>query len=99
MAQIAAAPGLDSLAGLDARMAAIAKLEKLSEEYDAALARRKSNGVLRRAIKAWQRGDLIRAGQLSLAATEEDDQNAKAYHVLAMALQRMGHQHKALGYL
>ncbi|HTT98237.1 MAG TPA: tetratricopeptide repeat protein [Rhizomicrobium sp.] len=96
MAQVAAAPGLDSLTGLDARMAAIAKLEKLSEDIDAAVARKKSNGVLRRAIKAWQRGDLVRSAQLSLEATGEDDTNAKAYHVLAMALQRMGHQHKAL---
>ncbi len=96
MAQLASVPGLDSLAGLDARMAAIAKLEQIGEEIDAALARRKSNGVLRRAIKAWQRGDLVRAAQLSLEATEEDDQNPKAFHVLAMALQRMGHQHKAL---
>jgi tetratricopeptide (TPR) repeat protein len=96
MAQLATAPGLDSLAGLDARMAAIAKLERLSEDLDAAHARRKSNSVLRRAIKAWQRGDLVRAGQLSLDATTEDETNPKAYHVLAMALQRMGHQHKAL---
>ncbi len=96
MAQLAAVQGLDSLAGLDARMAAIAKLEKLSEDIDAAVARRKSNGTLRRAIKAWQHGDLVRSAQLSLAATNRDDQNAKAFHLLAMALQRMGHQHKAL---
>ncbi|HWA04256.1 MAG TPA: tetratricopeptide repeat protein [Rhizomicrobium sp.] len=96
MTQLAAAPGLDRLAGLDARMAAIAKLERLSEEHDAAVARRKSNAALRRAIRAWQKGDVVRAGQLSLDATEEDDTNAKAFHVLAMALQRMGHRHKAL---
>jgi tetratricopeptide (TPR) repeat protein len=96
MAQLAAVPGLDSLAGLDARMAAILKLEKLSEDADALQARRKSNAVLKRAIRAWQKGDLVRAGQLSLEATGEDDTNPKAYHVLAMALQRMGHQHKAL---
>ncbi|HVZ91897.1 MAG TPA: tetratricopeptide repeat protein [Rhizomicrobium sp.] len=96
MAQIAAAPGLDSLAGLDARMAAIAKLEKLGEDRDAAQARRKSNGTLRRSLKAWRRGDIVRSAQLALEATEEDDCNAKAYHVLAMGLQRMGHQHKAL---
>ncbi len=95
MAQLAAVPGLDSLAGLDARMAAILKLEKLSEDVDALQARRR-NAVLKRAIRAWQKGDLVRAGQLSLEATSEDDTNPKAYHVLAMALQRMGHQHKAL---
>ena len=70
MAQLAAAPGLDSLAGIDARMAAIAKLEKLSEDIEAAESRRKSNGVLRRAIKAWREGDIVRAGQLSLEATQ-----------------------------
>ena len=96
MAQLAAAPGLNSLTGLDARMAAIAKLEKLSEDIEAAQARRKSNKVLMRAIKAWQRGDLVRSAQLSLEAANDDDTNPKAFHVLAMALQRMGHQHKAL---
>src|SRR5471030_2700319 len=96
MAQVAAALGLDLLTGVDARMEAIAKLEMLQEEIDAALARRKSNGFLRRAIKAWRRGDIARAGQLALEATGADDTHAKAFHVLAMALERMGHQHKAL---
>jgi tetratricopeptide (TPR) repeat protein len=96
MAQFAAAPGLNALTGLDARMAAIAKLEKLSEDVEAAETRRKSNNALRRAIKAWQKGDLVRSAQLSLEATNEDDTNPKAFHILAMALQRMGHQHKAL---
>jgi tetratricopeptide (TPR) repeat protein len=96
MAQLAAAPGLNSLTGIDARMAAIAKLEKLSEDIEAVQIRRKSNGALRRAIKAWQRGDIARSAQLSLEATQDDDTNPKAFHVLAMALQRMGHQHKAL---
>ena len=96
MAQLAAAPGLNSLTGIDARMAAIAKLEKIGEDLEAVEIRRKSNSVLRRAIKAWQRGDITRSAQLSLEATQEDDTNPKAFHVLAMALQRMGHQHKAL---
>jgi len=96
MAQLAAAPGLNSLTGIDARLAAIAKLEQLSEEMEAIEARRKSNAVLKRAVRAWQKGELVRAGQLALEATEEDGENAKAYHVLAMALARMGHQHKAL---
>jgi len=96
MAQLAAVPGLNSLTGIDARLAAIAKLEMLSEEMEALEARRKSNAVLKRAVRAWQKGELVRAGQLALEATEEDADNAKAYHVLAMALSRMGHQHKAL---
>lgn len=96
MAQLAAAPGLNSLTGLDARMAALAKLERAAEEIEAIHTRRRSNATLKRAIKAWRKGELARAGQLSLKATEEDDSNPKAYHLLAMALQRMGHQHKAL---
>jgi tetratricopeptide (TPR) repeat protein len=96
MAQLATAPGLDSLAGIDARLAAIAKLEALNDEYGAVETRRKSNVALKRAIKAWQKGDFARAGQLALESADIDEQNPKAYHVLGMALSRMGHQHKAL---
>jgi tetratricopeptide (TPR) repeat protein len=96
MAQAQSALGLDRLTGVDARMSALAKLEALSEEVDSALARRKSNGFIRRGIKAWHRGDIARAAQHALAATEADPQNAKAFHILAMALERMGHLHKAL---
>ncbi|MGD0144127.1 MAG: tetratricopeptide repeat protein, partial [Rhizomicrobium sp.] len=96
MAQAAVAPGLDSRAGMDAHADTLTKLEKLSEEIDAAQSRRRSNGCLRRAIKNWRRGDIVRAGQLALEATQEDGSNGQAFHVLAMALERMGHLHKAL---
>jgi tetratricopeptide (TPR) repeat protein len=96
MAAIAFAPGLESLAGRGAQTQALAKLEALAEEMDAALARRKSNGLVRRAIKVWRRGDVVRAGQLSLEATNIDETNSQAFHVLAMALEKMGHLHKAL---
>jgi len=96
MAQPQPVRSLDSLAGIDAKMAAIDKLEMLQEDLDAAIARKKSNGLLRRAIKAWRLGDISRAGQLALESTGADENNAKAYHVLGMALDRMGHQHKAL---
>ncbi|HEY5237601.1 MAG TPA: tetratricopeptide repeat protein [Rhizomicrobium sp.] len=96
MAQLAAAPGLDLLAGIGAQAQALAKLEALSEEIDAALSRRKSNGFLRRGIKAWKRGDVARAAKLSLAATDADPSNAQAYHILGMSLEKMGHLHKAL---
>lgn len=96
MAQAQAALGLESLAGVDARMQAIAKFEELSEAMDAAAARRKSNGILRRAIKAWKRGDVTRSAQHALAATEADETNGRAFHILAMGLERMGHMHKAL---
>ncbi|MGZ5931098.1 MAG: tetratricopeptide repeat protein [Rhizomicrobium sp.] len=90
------APSMDSLVGVDAKMEALAKLEALQEEASAALVRQKSNKMLRRGIQAWRRGDIVRAGQLALEATGADDTNAKAYHVLGMALERMGHVHKAL---
>jgi Flp pilus assembly protein TadD len=96
MAQAIAARGLDQLAGIDAKLEALDKLEALAEEIDSALARKKSNGRLRRGIKAFRRGDFPRAGQLALEAVELDETNPKAYHVLAMALERMGHVHKAL---
>src|SRR5580658_8976020 len=96
MAQIAVAPGIETLAGLDAHAQTLDKLEALSEQLDAALSRRKSNGFLRRTIKNWRQGDIARAGQLALEATQVDGSNGQAYHILAMALERMGHQHKAL---
>jgi tetratricopeptide (TPR) repeat protein len=96
MARPQPTPTLDSLTGFDAKMAALAKLEMLHEEAYAAVARRKSNGILRRSIKAWRKGDITKAGQLALASTVADESNAKAYHVLGMALERMGHVHKAL---
>jgi tetratricopeptide (TPR) repeat protein len=96
MAQPQPLPSLDSLAGIDAKLEALDKLEQLQEEVHAAIARRRSNAILRRAVKAWRRGDITGAGQLALASANADEDNAKAYHVLGMALERMGHQHKAL---
>jgi tetratricopeptide (TPR) repeat protein len=82
--------------GVGAHEKALARFEALAEEMEQAGTRRKSNIVLKRALKAWKRGEIARAGQLAARATEEDDTNAKAFHVLAMALERMGHRHKAL---
>jgi tetratricopeptide (TPR) repeat protein len=96
MAEAAAAIGFEQLTGVGAHAQALAKLEALQEEIGAALARRKSNGLLRRAIKAWQRGDIVRAGKLALWSTEADEANGPAFHVLGMALEKMGHLHKAL---
>ena len=96
MAQAAVAPSLESLAGIGAQGSAIARLEALLDARDAAVARKKSNGFVRRAVKAWRRGDIARAAQLALAASEADESNAQAFHVLAMGLERMGHLHKAL---
>jgi len=62
-------------------MAAIAKLEKISEDIDAAAARRKSNQTLPARDQAWQHSDFVRSAQLSLAATNSDDTNAKAFQL------------------
>jgi tetratricopeptide (TPR) repeat protein len=96
MANAAALQSIDQLAGIDARLAALTKLEVLSEKLGAVDALHKSNKILQRALRAWRRGDIARAGQHALAATQADETNHKAYHVLAMALERMGHLHKAL---
>jgi tetratricopeptide (TPR) repeat protein len=96
MAQAAPLKSMESLSGVDAKLAAIDKLEQLTEELGAEIARHKSNIALRRGIRIWRRGDIVRAGQWALKATELDQTNAKAFHVLAMALERMGHLHKAL---
>ena len=96
MAQAAAAPGLECLAGSGAREGALERYENVVEPADAALQNRISNAILRRAIKAWRSGDVARAGRLALEATESDASNAQAFHVLAMCLERMGHLHKAL---
>jgi tetratricopeptide (TPR) repeat protein len=96
MAKAAPLQSIDSLSGVDARMEALDKLEQLTEELVSEIARHKSNVALRRSIRSWRRGDIVKAGRWALKATEVDGANAKAFHVLAMALERMGHLHKAL---
>jgi tetratricopeptide (TPR) repeat protein len=89
-------PTLDTLSGVDARLQAIDKLEALVEEVAREKARHRSNVALKRAVRTWRKGDIVKAGQWALKATEADAENPKAFHVLAMALERMGHLHKAL---
>ncbi len=96
MATAAALKSIESLSGVDARMEALDRLERLTDEAAAEIARHRSNVLLKRGIRSWRRGEIVRAGQWALKATEMDDSNAKAFHVLAMALERMGHLHKAL---
>ena len=96
MATAAALKSIESLSGVDARMEALDRLERLTNEAAAEIARHRSNLLLKRGIRAWRRGEIVRAGQWALKATEMDGSNAKAFHVLAMALERMGHLHKAL---
>jgi tetratricopeptide (TPR) repeat protein len=86
----------ESLTCLDAKTEALAKLDALANNVDAALALRKSNGILHRAVKAWQKGRVARTAQLALDAVKADETNALAYHFLAIALEKMGHLYKAL---
>jgi tetratricopeptide (TPR) repeat protein len=96
MANVAPLQSMDSLSGIDARMEALERLEILTDELAAERARHKSNVLLKRGIRAWRKGDIVKAGQWALKATGVDESNSKAFHVLAMALERMGHLHKAL---
>lgn len=89
-------PSIDALSGVDARMQALDKLEGLVNEVSREKRRHRSNVALKRGIKSWRKGDIVKAGQWALKATEADEENSKAFHVLAMALERMGHVHKAL---
>ena len=96
MAKALPLPTMNSLAGVDARLQALDKLEELVNEVVQEKKRYRSNIALKRAVRTWRKGDIVKAGQWALKATEADPENSKAFHVLAMALERMGHLHKAL---
>ena len=96
MAQAAQLPSIDAMSGVDARMEALDKLEALVDDVAAEKKRQRSNIALKRSIRIWRRGDHPGAAKWALKATEFDESNSKAFHVLAMALERMGHLHKSL---
>jgi tetratricopeptide (TPR) repeat protein len=96
MAKALPQPTMDVLAGVDARLQALDKLEELVNDVVREKARHRSNIMLKRGIRTWRKGDIVGAGQWALKATQADGDNPKAFHVLAMALERMGHLHKAL---
>ncbi len=96
MAVAAALKSIDSLSGVDAKMAALERLENLFDQAAAEKERRKSNIALKRAVRIWRTGEISSAAQWALKAVRADDTNPKAYHLLGMALERMGHVHKAL---
>ncbi|HEX4271958.1 MAG TPA: tetratricopeptide repeat protein [Rhizomicrobium sp.] len=96
MAQALLQPTMDARTGVDARLEAIDKLEVLFNEAAREKALHRSNIALKRGIQCWRRGDIAKAAQWALKATEVDGNNAKAFHILGMALERMGHLHKAL---
>ena len=79
-----------------ARDAVMARVEQTALSAATLKARRQSNKLLLRALKAWKRGETVPAAQLSLEATNADESNAQAYHLLAITLEKLGHLHKAL---
>ena len=90
--------GLESRAASGAQDDALERAGRVDDGWraDAATAQiqRASCGVRSRPGAA---GDIVEAGQcLRSTRPAEDETNAQAFHVLAMALERMGHLHKAL---
>ena len=96
MAEALPLQSMDALSGVDARLEALDKLQALVEEVTAEKKRHRSNVALKRAIHVWRKGDHAGSAKWALRATQEDETSSKAFHVLAMALERMGHQHKSL---
>jgi len=96
MSNVVSLKSMNALSGMDARLEALDKLEELVDEVVAEKKRRRSNVALKRAVHIWRKGDHAGAAKWALRATEEDETSSKAFHVLAMALERMGHLHKAL---
>jgi tetratricopeptide (TPR) repeat protein len=90
------APGYDLSTGMDAKAEALAHIEAAALAIATVESRLRSNKHLRRALDTWSRGDAAKTAKHALAATEADDANAKAYHVLAIALEKLGFVHKAL---
>jgi hypothetical protein len=66
MAQALPQPTLNTLAGVDARLQAIDKLEALMGEVVREKARHRSNIALKRAVRTWRKGDIVKAGQWAL---------------------------------
>lgn len=89
-------PDYDSHTVVGATDEALAHVEAATLAVATIAARLRSNKLLQKALKAWKRGDTIRAAKLSLKATEADDANAQAFHLLAITLDRLGHLREAL---
>ena len=89
-------PGYDLHTGIDAKADAVLRVEAAVEAVATVEARIRSNKLLRRALNAWQRGNTPKTAKAALAATEADTNNAQAYHLLAIALEKLGYLHKAL---
>jgi tetratricopeptide (TPR) repeat protein len=89
-------PDYDSRTIVGAGEEALTRVEAATWAVATIGARLRSNKLLQRSLRAWKRGDTVKTAKLALEATEADDSNAQAYHLLALALDRLGHLHKAL---
>ena len=96
MAQLVPPRRIDALSGVDAHLQALVRLEDMIDAMTQENSRHRATVMLKRAIRIWRRGDIAASARWALMATQADSQNAKAFHMLAMALERMGHLHKAL---
>ena len=88
--------GLDTMTGIGAAEAAVARIEAVEQDAAEVADRAKATYLVRRAIKLWRRGEVTRTAKLALRATETDPSYGAAFHMLALALEKMGHLHKAL---
>ncbi len=75
---------------------AVARVEAATLAVATIAARAQSNKFLARALKAWKRGDTAKTAKWSLKATDADESNAQAFHLLAIALDKLGHLREAL---
>lgn len=96
MVQAAAQVNLEDFAGVQAREELLARFEALSEEIASTREKRRANRYVQQSLKSWTKGDAARTAKFALKALQEDENNARACHVLAMAMERMGHIRKAL---
>jgi tetratricopeptide (TPR) repeat protein len=96
MAHFAVAPSNDPLARIEHKLDALSRLESLIEDKEAEKKRHKSDRFVRLALKSWRNGSPTQTAKCALRATQLDPSNARAFHVLATSLQRMGYTHKAL---
>jgi len=91
-----AAPSIESLTAMDSKKETLARLEALCETPGESEGRYESNRLVCQAVEAYQRGTPAEAAKYALGATKTDPSNARAFHILAMALDKMGHRYKAL---
>ena len=85
----------DSRTVVGATEEALQRVEAATLAVGSIAARVRSNKLLQRALRAWKRGDTIKTAKHALAATNADESNAQAFHLLAIALDRLGHLREA----